>query len=219
MGFISGIVDILFPGRCIFCHKFLSGSEKKICHRCEQGLPYVGEDELINGEFFSGCASPLYYDGHVRESILRFKFKGRDEYAGYYGRLIADCVRRDLSGKYDIITWVPLSRERKKSRGYDQAMLICMAAALELDDVAVELLKKVVDAPAQSSLGESERRANILGAYEAADEELIEGRRVLLVDDVVTTGSTLSECARVLLDAGAVSVVCAALARTRQDRH
>jgi len=93
-------------------------------------------------------------------------------------------------------------------------MLLALATALELGDVAAETLIKPYDVQAQSELGgKEERSANISGAYVALDTEIIEGKRVLLIDDVVTTGSTLSECARVLLTAGAVKVMCATLAR------
>ncbi len=150
----------------------------------------------------------------MRKSILRYKFKGATGYADSYGKILADCNRQKLSGRYDLISWVPLSAKREKSRGYDQAMLLAYAVALELDDVAVETLRKHTDVLAQSSLvGVEKRRANVSGVYEVIDSELIAGRRVLLIDDVVTTGSTLSECARVLLMAGAEDVVCAALAR------
>jgi predicted amidophosphoribosyltransferase len=97
-------------------------------------------------------------------------------------------------------------------------MLLALAAALELDDVAVSTLEKTLDAEKQSSMGSAEkRRANIAGAYKAADPELVEGKRILLIDDIVTTGSTLSECAKTLLSAGAAEVLCAAVARTRDD--
>ena len=113
-----------------------------------------------------------------------------------------------------MITWVHISDERMKTRGYDQAMLLAFATALELGEVAVETLKKTADNPAQSTLeGIEKRRANVLDAYEAIDRELISGKRMLLIDDVVTTGATLSECARTLLMAGAEGVVGAALAR------
>ena len=151
----------------------------------------------------------------MRQSIHRFKFGECTGYAGTYGKLIADCIRENLDDKYDLITWAPLSSKRLKSRGYDQSMLIAMAAALELDDVAVETLRKK-DVPAQSSLGgEAQRRANIAGAYTVIDPELIDGKTILLIDDVVTTGATLSECSRMLRMAGAERVICAAVARAR----
>jgi predicted amidophosphoribosyltransferase len=84
-----------------------------------------------------------------------------------------------LSGRYDLITWVPLSAKREKIRGYDQAMLLAYAVALELDDVAVETLRKHKDVQAQSSLeGKEKRRANVSGVYEVMEKELIAGKRI-----------------------------------------
>ena len=128
-------------------------------------------------------------------------------------RLIAESVRECLTGKYDLISWVPLSEKRLRERGYDQAMLLALAAALELDDVAVETLRKNRNtAPQSGTESADERRANISGAYEVIDSELVRGKRILLIDDIITTGSTLSECARTLMLAGAEGVVCAAVA-------
>ena len=135
-------------------------------------------------------------------------------YADCYGRLMASCIREHLNGRFDLITWVPLSTKRAKARGYDQAMLLALAVALELDDVAVETLVKTTHIQAQSTITDKEmRRANVSGVYELRDKELINGKRILLIDDIITTGSTLAECARVLLMGGAESVVCATLAR------
>ena len=219
MGALTSFLDILFPPRCIFCRRFLkSGQRMQICDECKRTLPYTSGGGEKTGEFFTVCVAPLYYEGNVRESLLRFKFKDATGYAEEYGKLLADCIRENLAGRYDLISWVPLSRERLKERGYDQAMLLALAAALELDDVAVSTLEKPLDAEKQSTMGSAEkRRANIAGAYKAADPELVEGRRILLIDDIVTTGSTLSECAKTLLAAGAKEVLCAAVARTRDD--
>ncbi len=218
MGIFSGILDVLFPPKCVFCGKVLGKGEKGVCARCKDSLPYAeGAQCRKKGEFFSECVAPLFYEGDVRESILRFKFKGATGYASEYGKILADCIRDTLADRYDIITWTPVSSRRKKDRGYDQAMLLACAAALELDDVAVETLKKHTDVPAQSATGSYEKRkANISGVYCVPDPELIAGKRVLVIDDIVTTGATLSECARTLLTAGAEDVVCAALARDRE---
>lgn len=168
------------------------------------------------GSIFPNVFPPLYYQDSVRDSILRYKFGAKKGYVGCYSKMLAQCILDNYGGKYDLITWVPISDDRLKSRGYDQAMILAMATALELDDVAAETLKKTRDNPAQSSLGErDERRANVTGAYTVTDPELIEGKRLLLIDDIVTTGATLSECARTLLLAGADEVVCATIARIK----
>ena len=189
----------------------------QICGECLDTLPFTKNGGEMNGEFFELCVAPLYYEGDVRESLLRFKFKDATGYAEEYGKLLADCIRDNLAGRYDLISWVPLSRKRLKERGYDQAMLLAMAAALELDDVAVSTLEKPLEAEKQSTMGSPEkRRANIAGAYRAVDPELIDGKRILLIDDIVTTGATLSECAKTLLSAGAKQVLCAAVARAKE---
>ena len=213
------LLDLLFPPKCVFCRKLLRKGEDGFCARCQERLPWcLGSDAEQHLEFISLCASPLWYQDEVRESFHRYKFKGSRGYAGIYGRLMAQCVRDHLAGRYDLITWVPLSERRLRSRGYDQAMLLAEAAALELGDVAAETLTKVRDTDAQSGLGgdDGARRANVLGAYRPTDPELFTGQRVLLIDDVVTTGSTLSECARTLRTAGAADVVCVTLARARK---
>jgi len=207
-------MDLLFPPKCVFCGKVLDNGDDLWCGKCTESLPFTLNGGKQEGECYEFCISPLYYKGAVRKSILRFKFRGMTSYASAYGRVLADCIREHLDNKYDIISWVPLSKKRERSRGYDQAMLLALATALELGDVAAETLKKPQDIRAQSELeGRAERSANISGAYMAADPELIEGKCVLLIDDIVTTGSTLDECAKVLLSNGASKVVCAALAR------
>ena len=213
------LLDLLFPPRCVFCKSILKRGETGLCDHCQSELPWiVGQAAEQKPEFISCCASPLWYQGEVRESIHRYKFSDRNGYAKTYGRLVAQCVTDHLAGRYDLITWVPLSARSLKKRGYDQAMLLAMATALELGEVAVETLRKARDTDAQSSLKEdSARRANVLGAYEVVDPVLVEGKRFLLIDDVVTTGSTLSECARVLRTYGAADVVCATLTRARAE--
>ena len=214
MGFFSSLLDILFPPKCVFCGRILGNADDGWCDVCTEELPFADGGGKQTGEFFDFCISPLYYKGVVRKSILRFKFSGASYYAENYGRLMAECIREHSDIKYDIISWVPLSLKRERSRGYDQAKLLASATALELQDLAVETLSKPRDVQAQSELGgAAERSANILGAYAVIDREIIIGKCVLLIDDVVTTGSTLSECAKTLLSAGAAKVVCAALAR------
>jgi ComF family protein len=214
MGFLSTVLDLLFPPKCVFCAKVLGKADDDWCDECTESLPFADNRGRQEGEAFDFCVSPLYYTGVVRRSILRYKFKGSSHYAAVYGKLLAECIRENSDIKYDIISWVPLSNKRERSRGYDQAMLLALAVALELDDVAVETLKKPHDVRAQSELGDkTERSANISGAFVVSDPEIIEGKRVLLIDDVVTTCSTLEECANVLRSAGASGVLCAALAR------
>ena len=218
MGVFSGLLDLLFPPRCAFCNHILRGDESGMCKKCAGSISRTQNGGLRTGEYFSVCVSPLVYEKTVRDAILRFKFHDATAYAALFGALMADTVRETLPGRYDLITWVPLSAKRLRGRGYDQAMLLAMAAALRLDDAPVELLRKHTDVPAQSGVGSPEkRRANISGVYAVTDPELVRGRRILLIDDIITTGATLAECARTLREAGAADVVCCTLAQTREN--
>lgn len=212
---VEVLLDLLFPPRCVFCTKLLDTGEHDLCSRCQRELPWLtGHPAEQQGDFFSLCVSPLYYQDQVKESIRRYKFHGRRGYHKAYGTFVAQCITDHLAGRYDLMTWVPLSRRRKRERGYDQSFLLASAAAQALGNMVVETLRKDRDTPAQSGLEDAaQRRANVLGVYSPVNPGLVAGKRVLLVDDVITTGSTLSECARILRTAGASDVVCATVAR------
>ena len=164
-----------------------------LCGSCERTLPYTGENALRQGTF-GRCASPLYYTGPVREAILRFKFQGHTGGLDCFGRLMADCAARWYPGEFDTVTWVPVSRKRLRQRGFDQSRLLAASLCVDWHVTPVETLRKAVDNPAQSGLTDAEhRRANVLGVYEALPEN-VRDKRLLLIDDIVTTGSTLTEC-------------------------
>ena len=216
MGILAAITDLLFPPKCMFCRKILRGGDGAACRACEAEL--TGHDGVRTGTYFSRCVIPMAYEGKVRDAIIRFKFQDQPGYATEFGRILAKCIQNEFAGQYDLITWIPVSGERLKKRGYDQAMLLAMAAALELGDVAVETLRKTADNPAQSSLTDAAaRKTNVQGAYTVPEPELIEGKRVLLIDDIITTGSTLDEASRTLLASGASEVLAAALAQPAKE--
>lgn len=218
MGIISGFLNLLFPPKCVFCRKLLHSGLSGCCEDCMKATE--GKDSLRKGTFLSKSVAALPYEAEVKDAIHRFKFQEQPGYATTFGKIMARTVREKLSGEYDLITWVPVSRKRKRERGYDQSMLLCCAMALELSDVAVETLKKKVNNPAQSKLEDAKaRKQNVKDAYEAVDPELITGKRILLIDDVITTGATMEECARTLLRAGASSVMGAALARPVKSKE
>ncbi|MGM9521914.1 MAG: ComF family protein [Oscillospiraceae bacterium] len=213
-GLFKKLSALLFPPRCMFCGRIID--DGFFCASCRSDLPECGEVKG-GGEFFSGCAASFYYTGNVRRAVLAMKFYGKRGYAAGFGEFLAQTVTEHLDGKYDVITWVPISGKRLRKRGYDQARLIAEETAKILAVPVCRTLLKRRDTPAQSSLKGRERRAaNVSGAYEAANAGSFRGKRILLIDDVCTTGATLSECSRVLLMAGAEDVVCAAAAAAKK---
>lgn len=215
----SFVLDLLFPPKCPFCRAILEEHEELICARCQKELPWTqGAAGERTGEFFELCTAPLWYREQVRLSHHRYKFSGLRSYAEIYAVLMAQCAADRLDGRFDLITWTPLSRRRLRHRGYDQSRLLAEKVARRMGLQAVPLLDKVRDTPAQSGLeGSGARRANVLGAYSLHPAAEVQHRRILLIDDVMTTGATLSECARVLRTAGAEQVVCLTLAMSRGD--
>ncbi len=162
--------------------------------------------------FSKGCTALWLYQGYVRQSLLRFKFHRKIHYADYYGQALA----KKLVGEgitFDIITWVPISRRRRMRRGYDQVELIAQAFGQELGRMPTQCLQKIRHNRPQSSISDAaQRRMNVLGAYKAVEPDRFRGKRILLLDDIITTGATISECAKTLMIAGAKEVYCAAVA-------
>jgi len=214
MKIFTTILDILFPRKCVFCAKILNKGDDGLCDNCVESLPYADNYGYQKGEIFDFCISPLYYTDVVRQSILRYKFGNASYYSDEYAKVLADCIKECPDLKYDIISWVPLSKKRERKRGYDQAMLLATKTADNLGKTAEVVLRKHRDVQPQSELGnKTERSANISGAYEATNPEIIKNKHILLIDDVITTGSTLDECAGVLLSAGAAGITGATLAK------
>ena len=213
--FWDGILRLLYPPKCVFCHRLLEDREPPVCLRCEKALPRTANQGRQRFPYVSVCVAPLYYEDLARDSLRRFKFANRREYAWTYGPMLAACIR-EAELTFDCLSWVPLSRKRLRKRGYDQCRLLAQAVGQELGCTPEPLLRKVRHTPPQSQTGGAEkRRANILDAYEVRKPELVQGKRILLLDDIVTTGATLSECARILRTAGAKDVICGAVARKR----
>lgn len=210
------LLDLLYPPRCAFCRRLL-WKETLMCPGCAKSLPYTGAGARYGRiSHIADCVSPLYYEGDVRASLLRYKFHSLTAYSKVYSKIIVKCID-ECQISCDIITWVPLSAKRLRKRGYDQARLLAAEIAREKNIPCVSLLKKTVNNPAQSGTGSPEKRkANVAGVYAFAGDMPLDGKSVLLIDDIVTTGATLSECARVLRAAGAGPVYAATLARTRE---
>lgn len=163
-----------------------------------------------------GVAVALKYEGNVREALLRFKFQGRSFYAESFAPLLAAAASALPADAFDAVTWIPVSRRRKRKRGYDQTLLLARRAASILDKPLEGCLEKWRDNPPQSTLCSADgRRANVLGVYRPHRGASCAGKRYLLLDDILTTGATAREAARALLSAGASAVYFAALATGR----
>lgn len=218
MKLAHGILDLLFPRKCVLCQILLTGDQTDLCRDCRSVVPEWNRgSRALPG--IDGYAAVWYYEDQVRESLLRFKFSGKRHYARAYGRLLAMTVHRELP-EADLITWVPVSRIRKHFRGYDQSYLLAREAARELGIPTAPLLQKRRHTPAQSGITDPElRRENVRGNYRAIHAEQLRGKRIILMDDILTTGATACECARILRSAGAEAVFLAVMAAGKERKH
>ena len=211
------ILDLLFPPKCVICQKVLPPGEF-ICPHCARELSPTAGQSKQHGDFFDVCYSPFFYVAPLRESFLRYKFSGRTVYAPHYARWMADCLTGEDTARFDCITWAPLSTRRRLKRGYDQAQLLALELGKLLSLPVTSTLRKKHRKPLSRLEGKRAIRAGqLLGAYSLKSGINMTGKRILLVDDIITSGATLSECARILKTAGAAEVVCVTLARRQEQ--
>lgn len=215
---IERLLHLLFPDKCVLCRKLLEEDQTDLCPHCRSHAPdFPGAKMKLS--FVAQWTGIWYYKDDVRASLLRYKFGGRRSYASAFGRMLAMKLHRMQWDDMDLITWVPISRRRKFRRGFDQSELIARVVAQELGMPLVAATKKIRHTKPQSTMGDAaHRRANILGAYRVTDPMILKGKRILLIDDIVTTGATASECSRVLLTAGAKEVKLATVAVAAHEK-
>lgn len=213
MKLTDGLLRLLYPPKCPFCGRVLEAWEDGLCARCQRELPWTeGPNPPV--DFCDVCLSPLWYRNRVREAVHRYKFNHGRTHSRLLGTLMAQCLCDRWSEPADFILWVPLSKKHRGKRGYDQAELLARRVGEVAGIPVLDGLEKVRDTATQSRLEKpSERRANVLGAYRVREGVDLTGKRVVLVDDVVTSGATLSECASCLRMAGAEGVAALTLAR------
>lgn len=145
--------------------------------------------------------------------ILRFKFGDRPQLARPLARMLAE-VWRNQNATVDLISSIPLGIRRRRERGYDQAQLLAKCLAAELDLPYRETLVRRRETKAQSRLSREERLRNVQGCFSLLRPSLaLQDKRILMVDDVLTTGATMTESSRVLLTGGAMTVFGLTLAR------
>lgn len=219
-------LDLLYPRRCPFCSG-IAPAGKDVCPECLETLPYVWgpvcakcgkpveEGETLCGDcqarprvFDAGCAAFLY-DDQMRETIRLFKYKGRKEYGEVLGRLLAHYAAEELAAwRPELIAAVPVHRGKLRQRGYNQAEVLARSVS---DSCGIPFRKELLLRPgsteAMKNLGAEDRRRNLEGVFSARPEELaLDGKRraerVLVVDDIFTTGATMDACAAVLKEAG-----------------
>ena len=245
MRFLSQLIDIIYPPRCHMCGRFFSPHEdhpppKHLCSDCRAtlspvthpmcticGLPFApstGQDHLCENclrktPWFDLVRAPYLYTGRLREAIHRFKYRSEAHLISSLGPLLSTFAREWIPDSRNSLTIpVPLHRRRLRARGFNQSLLLARVISSGLGTrLDYKSLMRRRHTRAQTGLSKEERRKNVRDAFSVMNPEIIEDKAILLVDDVLTTGHTLNECAKTLKKSGARVVICLTLARVTVD--
>ena len=205
--------DWLFPDQvaCVCCGTALGSEERCLCAACREALCQLEEnfrDEKPPAEGLDAVYAALPYEGQARTLIRRLKYESLRDCA----EPLAAVMSRLPTGNEDLLVPIPTTRSRQRQRGFNQAALLASSLSSIWGMPMAEALVRRDERAAQASLSAAKRKKNLEGCMTCTQD--VSGRRILLVDDVYTTGSTAKEAARALLAAGAQSVSIAVSART-----
>lgn len=240
---LKSLIDLIFPPLCHCCREFIpDAGAVHLCHACMKtteeihsplcticGVPFLTDGRVDHpcGRCLSGSSSyesaraAFTYEGAVRDLIQRLKYDGRVQARRPLSLLTAEHLALFAAETSpDLLVPVPLHARRIRQRGFNQAILISEILSEEWRiPLERRLLRRTRWTEPQVNLAAGERAANVRGAFALAEPKRVKGARVMLVDDVLTTGSTVNECARVLKKGGAAAVYVVTVARVPADIH
>jgi len=237
IGFLQGVKDLCFPVQCLVCGMYMAGKKPPLfCEFCAEKIALIREPlcRLCGKPFFkaagaghlcgaclsarwhfAGARSLIVYDETVAGVIQRFKYNGDTTGLSSFAALQKELAYLQDSFAPDLIVPVPLHWQRLRQRGFNQALLLARVFFPgDKEKISVNALERFQKTLPQAGLSGVERRRNIKASFRVQKKPLVVGRKILLVDDVFTTGTTVNECARVLVFAGASEVRVLTLARS-----
>ncbi len=239
MRILTFLKNIIFPPRCVFCDRIMEPNVMaSVCGKCSKDLDFCTEHTCCRKcgkpivsfaekqwcyfclnekkKYFDRISSVFVYDGNIRESILRYKFSRLSGYSKTYAECMAVKFFEEFDGlNIDCICAVPSHSNRKTENEFDHVGKLCKGLE-KIIEIKFErgILKKIRKTKRQSLLSYEERRKNLDGSIIVKRPEIVESKRVLLVDDICTTRSTIMECSKMLKQAGASKVYALTIATT-----
>ena len=207
--FYHDIKDFVYPNNCVICNKYVKNSNNSICNRCFAKFEPTWLEDWIDKLRFSDnideVYSAWYATGFINDMIHNIKYHNQPKLGEELGRRMAEEIPIDELKKIDLLTVVPLNSVRNRERGYNQSEWICKGLAKVWNvPYQFNLLKRVKHTVTQTELSAKERKQNMKDAFIMRDT--IDSLSVAIIDDVITTGATLSACASVLKTNGAIKI-------------
>ena len=204
---MNKVLAYFFPNRCPSCGN-LTAYNKTFCDECKSKLVVYSSTEK------TFCA-PFIYEQSAKEAVIKLKFETDETVAHNMADEMSACIDKYFKDyDFDIVIPVPMMKNEKSSRGFNQSELLAKYIRKDGDKIKLDCksLKKVRETKAQHTLTAAERSVNLKNAFAVSDSENISGKDILLIDDIRTTGTTVSECKRVLKRAGANEICTAVFA-------
>ncbi len=225
-----GLLDLIYPPRCVVCGA-VTANRAGVCANCRAGLPYIAPPYCNNcgaTQSFCSCHGTrfhfdnsicaLWYEKDVRGIIWRMKYKGNYTKGQGLARVLFEYSRERFDASGFVVVPVPLAKRRRKERGYNQSAIIARELAWLMGiSYNAGFLKRIRETKPQFDLKIEERAANVAGAF--VGKRRADGLNFIVVDDIFTTGSTLSECAKALKEVGAQRVIAMAVSKTQKRYH
>ena len=213
---LEQILNLFYPPVCGICGKL---NQNFLCQKCNNTLKNQAKFNVENFQkkekYFKELLYIFKYEGIIRKTILKYKFQEESYlYKTFVNFILKNQKFFEFIKSYDTIVPVPISKKRHKERGYNQSYLIAKEISkktkLELQNRCIIKRKNVIE---QSKLNKEEREKNIKGVYEIIDKENLQNKRIILVDDIYTTGNTVNECCRILQKAQPKSISVIVIAK------
>ncbi len=211
----KNFLNLLYPLHCLGCETPLEAmNEFHLCGRCIASINHNAMPPFELDDLPVKAYSACLYDGALKELIHSFKYKGKTALAGIFSKLMIDYMKENSEiAAVDLITVVPLHKKRLREREFNQSLLLAGPISKKFAILLINTLEKTRLTRYQNELLKNERLKNLRGAFNVSPRADIKDKDILLIDDIMTTGSTLGECAKTLLSGGARCVKCFTLAR------
>ena len=200
---IKYVINLIYPNVCGICDKLC---DDDICKKCEIKLNNISKIKIdrYTNKYFKKHLYIFKYEGIIKERLINYKFNERNYiYKAFVKFMLKNKKICDFLKNYDIIIPVPIHTKRRMERGYNQSALIAKAISKkipQIDYLEDVLIKKINNKP-QSTKNKSERKNNVIAAYYMKNKEKINNKKILLLDDIYTTGNTVNECCKILQSA------------------
>lgn len=210
------IENIIFPTCCLICGKL---TKEIICKECEKDIYsktiYKVEKKESENIYFKNHIYIFEYKDKIRDLILGYKFNGKSYLYKLFSKIIIKSEKIcGILKKYDIIIPVPIHKKRKKQRGYNQSELIAKEIAKNINiEYRNDIIEKTKNNLPQSSLTKEQRKQNVKNVYKIKNKEKIENKKIIIIDDIYTTGNTVKAISKILKENGAKEITILTIAK------